>query len=151
MKLIAVGRMKDKSEQALVARYLKRLRPKLDIVELADGRGSPDEIKRREAQAILAACPDQAFLVALDEAGRAFDSLAFSAAIADWSALGRPLCFVIGGAEGLDASVIQRADAKLTFGTLTWPHMLVRIRLVEQIYRAQAIAAGHPYHRAGRP
>ncbi len=61
MKLIAVGRMKDKSEQALVARYLKRLRPKLDIVELADGRGSPDEIKRREAQAILAACPDQLF------------------------------------------------------------------------------------------
>ncbi|MFT9060488.1 MAG: 23S rRNA (pseudouridine(1915)-N(3))-methyltransferase RlmH, partial [Acetobacter orientalis] len=55
------------------------------------------------------------------------------------------------GAEGLDASVVSRADATLSFGTLTWPHMLVRIMLVEQIYRAQAIAAGHPYHRSGRP
>lgn len=151
MRLVAVGRMKDKAELALVERYLKRLRPRLDIVELADGRGSPDEIKRREAQAILAACPPQAFLIVLDEAGRAFSSPAFSGALADWSALGRPLCFVIGGAEGLDAAVIDRSDAKLSFGTLTWPHMLVRIMLVEQIYRAQAIAAGHPYHRSGRP
>lgn len=151
MRLVAVGRMKDKAELALVERYLKRLRPRLDIVELADGRGSPDEIKRREAQAILAACPPQAFLIVLDEAGRSFSSPAFSEAMAEWSALGRPLCFVIGGAEGLDAAVIERSDAKLSFGTLTWPHMLVRIMLVEQIYRAQAIAAGHPYHRSGRP
>ncbi|MCG0995616.1 23S rRNA (pseudouridine(1915)-N(3))-methyltransferase RlmH [Acetobacter indonesiensis] len=151
MRLVAVGRMKDKAELALVDRYLKRLRPRLEIVELADGRGSPDEIKRREAQAILAACPQQAFLIVLDEAGQTLTSPAFSAAIADWSALGRPLCFVIGGAEGLDASIIERADAKLSFGTLTWPHMLVRIMLSEQIYRAQAIAAGHPYHRSGRP
>ncbi|OUI97125.1 50S rRNA methyltransferase [Acetobacter indonesiensis] len=151
MRLVAVGRMKDKAELALVDRYLKRLRPRLEIVELADGRGNPDEIKRREAQAILAACPQQAFLIVLDEAGQTLTSLAFSAAIADWSALGRPVCFVIGGAEGLDASIIERADAKLSFGTLTWPHMLVRIMLSEQIYRAQAIAAGHPYHRSGRP
>ncbi|MFT9400075.1 23S rRNA (pseudouridine(1915)-N(3))-methyltransferase RlmH [Acetobacter sp.] len=151
MKLVAVGRMKDKAEVALVERYLKRLRPKLDIVELPDGRGSPDEIKRREGQAILAACPPQAFIVVLDEAGKSWSSVELSNAIADWSALGRTLCFVIGGAEGLDAAVVARSDAALSFGSLTWPHMLVRIMLVEQIYRAQAIAAGHPYHRAGRP
>jgi 23S rRNA (pseudouridine1915-N3)-methyltransferase len=68
-----------------------------------------------------------------------------------WMADGRTPCFVIGGAEGLDASVLRRADATLSFGALTWPHMLVRIMLVEQIYRAQAILAGHPYHRSGRP
>lgn len=151
MKLIAVGRMKDRAEVALVERYLKRLRPKLDVVELADGRGSPDEIKRKEGQAIVAACPAQAFVVVLDEAGRNFSSVDFSQNLAQWSALGRIPCFIIGGAEGLDASVVSRADATLSFGTLTWPHMLVRIMLVEQIYRAQAIAAGHPYHRSGRP
>lgn len=151
MKLIAVGRMKDKSETALVERYLKRLRPKLDVIELADGRGSPDEIKRREGQAILAALPQQAFVVVLDEAGQNLSSFDFSEKLTDWSSLGRTPCFIIGGAEGLDASVVNRADAALSFGTLTWPHMLVRIMLVEQVYRAQAIAAGHPYHRAGRP
>lgn len=151
MRLVAVGRMKDKSERALVERYLKRLRPALDIVELPDGRGSPDEIKRREAQAILAACPAQSFVVALDEGGRTYSSVAFATTMQTWQATGRTPCFVIGGAEGLDASVLQRAGATLSFGTLTWPHMLVRIMLVEQIYRAQAIAAGHPYHRAGRP
>ena len=60
-------------------------------------------------------------------------------------------CLGSGGAEGLEASVLARADARLSLGQLTWPHMLVRIMLVEQIYRAQAIAGGHPYHRSGRP
>jgi 23S rRNA (pseudouridine1915-N3)-methyltransferase len=68
-----------------------------------------------------------------------------------WTQTGRKLAFVIGGAEGLDAAVIARADATLSLGRLTWPHLLVRPMLAEQIYRAQMIAAGHPYHRAGRP
>ena len=66
-------------------------------------------------------------------------------------AAGRPVCFVIGGAEGLNAPVIARADYVLSLGRLTWPHFLARVMLAEQIYRARAIAAGHPYHRAGRP
>jgi 23S rRNA (pseudouridine1915-N3)-methyltransferase len=143
--------MKDKAELALVERYRKRLRPALDIVELPDGRGSPDEIKRREAQAILAACPANSFVLALDEGGQSWGSPALASAMQGWMADARPPCFVIGGAEGLDASVLHRADAALSLGALTWPHMLVRIMLVEQIYRAQAIMAGHPYHRSGRP
>ncbi|MFT8884893.1 MAG: 23S rRNA (pseudouridine(1915)-N(3))-methyltransferase RlmH [Acetobacter papayae] len=151
MRLVAVGRMKDKAELALVDRYRKRLRPALDIVELPDGRGSAEEIKRREAQAILAACPANSFVLALDEDGQSWGSPALASAMQGWMTDGRQPCFVIGGAEGLDASVLRRADATLSLGALTWPHMLVRIMLVEQIYRAQAILAGHPYHRSGRP
>ncbi|MFT8368123.1 23S rRNA (pseudouridine(1915)-N(3))-methyltransferase RlmH [Acetobacter papayae] len=151
MRLVAVGRMKDKAELALVDRYRKRLRPALDIVELPDGRGSAEEIKRREAQAILAACPANSFVLALDEGGQSWGSPALASAMQGWMTDGRQPCFVIGGAEGLDASVLRRADATLSLGALTWPHMLVRIMLVEQIYRAQAILAGHPYHRSGRP
>lgn len=151
MRLVAVGRMKDAHERALVARYTKRLSPPLAITELPDGRGSPGEIKRREGEALLAAVPDRAFLVVLDQDGKTLSSEDFSAILSGWLESGRPLCFVIGGAEGLDAPVVARADAKLSFGSLTWPHMLVRIMLVEQLYRARAIAAGHPYHRAGRP
>ncbi|MBO1326539.1 23S rRNA (pseudouridine(1915)-N(3))-methyltransferase RlmH [Acetobacter sp. TBRC 12305] len=151
MRLVAIGRMKDKAELALVERYLKRLRPRLEIVELADGRGSPEEIKRREAQAILAAIPAQSFVIALDQDGQAHDSVAFAHAMQDWMAAGRAPCFIIGGAEGLDGAILDRADAAMSLGAMTWPHMLVRIMLVEQVYRAQAIVAGHPYHRAGRP
>jgi len=64
---------------------------------------------------------------------------------------GRPIHFLIGGAEGLDSSVIERADAVLSLGALTWPHMLVRTMIAEQIFRAQAINTGHPYHRDTRP
>ena len=151
MRLVAVGRMKEKAELALVDRYRKRLRPALDIVELPDGRGSAEEIKRREAQAILAACPANSFVLALDEGGQSWGSPALASAMQGWMTDGRQPCFVVGGAAGLDASVLGRADATLSRGALTWPHMLVRIMLVEQIYRAQAILAGHPYHRSGRP
>jgi 23S rRNA (pseudouridine1915-N3)-methyltransferase len=89
--------------------------------------------------------------VALDLGGRTPTSEAFAALLTTWLDQPRPLCFLIGGAEGLDASVLARADYTLSFGTLTWPHQLVRVLLAEQLYRARAIAAGHPYHRAGRP
>lgn len=143
--------MKDAHDRALTDRYLRRLRPSVSITELPDGRGSPAEIKRREGEAILAALPDRAFVVVLDMDGRTPDSETFSAMLTSWQDAGRTACFVIGGAEGLDRPVIERSDARISFGSLTWPHMLVRIMLTEQLYRAQAIAAGHPYHRAGRP
>jgi 23S rRNA (pseudouridine1915-N3)-methyltransferase len=135
----------------LVDRYLKRLRPTPRLIEIADGTGSPVEIKRREATSLLAALPARSFVVALDLAGAAPDTDALVRLLAQWREAGRALAFVIGGAEGLDASVLARADATLSLGRLTWPHMLVRVMLVEQLYRAQAIASGHPYHRSGRP
>lgn len=151
MRIIAIGRSRDGPEAALVERYIERIRPSLSVTELPDGKGAPAEIKRRESAALLAALPDPAFVIALDLEGEMLDSGTFATRLELWLGLARPLRFLIGGAEGLDQSVVTRADFKLSLGRLTWPHLLARAMLVEQIYRARAIASGHPYHRAGRP
>ncbi|QHI94951.1 23S rRNA (pseudouridine(1915)-N(3))-methyltransferase RlmH [Aristophania vespae] len=151
MKLIAVGRLKDGAERDLLTRYQKRLRPKLDLVEVPQAKGAALEQKRREADSLLAACPDNAFIVALDEGGRNLSSTEFAANLQNWTVSGKEICFLIGGAEGLDSAVTHRADLLISFGSMTWPHMLVRVLLAEQIFRAQCINNGHPYHRAGRP
>ena len=151
MRLIAVGRQREGPELALFARYQARLRPPLVLTEIAEARGTPAEIKRREAAALLGAVPKEAFAVALDSGGEAPDTALFAALIERWLGLGRPVCFLVGGAEGLESSVIARADYVLSLGPLTWPHLLVRGLLAEQLYRVRSIAAGHPYHRAGRP
>ncbi|WP_234730483.1 23S rRNA (pseudouridine(1915)-N(3))-methyltransferase RlmH [Acidocella facilis] len=152
MRLLAIGKAPSKApEMELFARYAKRIRPAMGLVEFADGQGAPAEIKRREGDAILAALKPDEFLIALDMGGAAPDSPGLAKLLAGWLERSKKLTFVIGGAEGLDAPVIARAGAKLSLGTLTWPHMLVRPMLAEQIYRAQSILAGHPYHRAGRP
>ncbi len=151
MRLIAVGRLRPGPEAELFARYNARLRPALTVTEVAEGRGAAAEMKRREAEALLAALPPAAFAIALDEGGATPDSAALSAMLERWLGLSRPVCFLIGGAEGLDAPVLARADAALSLGRLTWPHMLVRVLLAEQLFRARAIASGHPYHRSGRP
>jgi 23S rRNA (pseudouridine1915-N3)-methyltransferase len=151
MRLIAVGRQRDGPEATLLARYQARLRPALVVTEIQEARGAPAEIKRREAVALLAALPEAAFAVALDSGGEALDSARLATLLERWLGLGRPLCFLIGGAEGLDAAVLARADFSLSLGKLTWPHLLVRAMLAEQLYRARSIATGHPYHRAGRP
>jgi 23S rRNA (pseudouridine1915-N3)-methyltransferase len=121
------------------------------VVEIAEARGSAREKQRREAASLLAALPAGAFVVALDLGGKAPDSETFAALLSRWLDAGRAVAFVIGGAEGLDASVIARADYVLSLGRLTWPHLLVRVMLAEQLFRGRAIAAGHPYHRGGRP
>jgi 23S rRNA (pseudouridine1915-N3)-methyltransferase len=151
MNLIAIGRLRDGPELALFDRYNTRLRPRLTVTELSEERGAPAVVKRKESAALLAALPRGAFVVPLDLGGYALDSETFAERLIQWAGLSRPVCFVIGGAEGLDASVIARSDYALSLGAMTWPHFLVRALLAEQLYRAQAIAQGHPYHRAGRP
>jgi len=148
MRVIAIGRARDTPEAALFARYAARLRPALTLSELPEGRGAPAEVKRREGEALLAALPPDAFAVALDRTGAAAESAALAALLERWLGMGRTLCFLIGGAEGLDAPVLRRADHVLSFGTMTWPHMLARVMLAEQLYRARSIVSGHPYHRA---
>lgn len=151
LQVIAIGRLRDEPEAALFARYAGRMRPKLGLTELAEARGAPAEVKRREGAALLAALPAGAFAIVLDQGGETPDSARLAKQLERWLGLGRAVCFLIGGAEGHDAPVLARADHVLSFGAMTWPHFLVRAMLAEQLYRAQAIAAGHPYHRAGRP
>ncbi|MBV8915933.1 MAG: 23S rRNA (pseudouridine(1915)-N(3))-methyltransferase RlmH [Acetobacteraceae bacterium] len=151
MRLIAVGKLRAGPERALFDRYNARLRPALGVIELPEGIGAPLAVKRKEGAALLAALPSSAFAVALDVAGAAPGSEGLAASLACWRAQPRPLCFVIGGAEGLDGAVVARADHLLSLGPMTWPHMLVRVLLAEQLYRAQSILSGHPYHRPGRP
>ncbi len=151
MRLLAIGRQRQTPEAALFERYAVRIKPRLLVQEFNDGTGSPVEIKRKEAAALLGAITALDFVVALDGDGVAPDSLGLAALLTKWREDGSKICFVIGGAEGLDGRVIARADAILSLGRLTWPHLLVRPMLAEQIYRAQMIGLGHPYHRAGRP
>jgi 23S rRNA (pseudouridine1915-N3)-methyltransferase len=151
MRLFAIGRLRAGPELDLFERYRARIRPKLELTELPEARGSAAEMQLREGAALLAALPAKARLVALDLGAKPQTSETFAAALDLWLQDARPVCFVIGGAEGLHADVLARAGHKLGFGALTWPHMLARVMLAEQIFRARAITAGHPYHRGARP
>lgn len=150
-RLLTIGRFKSGAEGALFAQYNARLRPPLDLTELPEATGSPAEARRREGAALLAALPANALLVALDLGASAPTSEALAALTTRWEEAARPIAFAIGGAEGLDAAVTQRAEHRLSLGPLTWPHLLVRALLAEQLFRAQCINANHPYHRGWRP
>jgi len=105
-------------------------------------------LKAREAALILGALPARARLIALDERGAMWSSRGLADRLAAWRDQGMAeLAFAIGGADGLGPGVLDRADAILSLGPMTWPHLLVRSLLLEQLYRAQQILAGHPYHR----
>jgi 23S rRNA (pseudouridine1915-N3)-methyltransferase len=119
------------------------------IVELeVRQRLSAAALKAREAELILAALPARSLLVALDPRGEMWSSRTFADRLSHWRDRGAPdLAFAIGGAEGLGAAILDRAAATMSLGPMTWPHFLVRGMLLEQLYRAQQILAGHPYHR----
>lgn len=143
--------MRNKAELELFNRYVKRIRPRLNLIELNEVNASLEEAKLKESQNLLKAVPDKSVIISLDEGGKNYGSHMFAQKLQGWVELSRPISFLIGGAEGLHRQVIERSDLVLSLGALTWPHMLVRILLAEQIYRAQAILQGHPYHREGRP
>ncbi len=136
---MAVGRFRPGVEADLFAHYNARIRPAITVTEVVEKGG-----RRQEGEAILAALAGAGCVVALDPRGRPLDSVMFADALQGW---GR-VHFVIGGADGLDEAVLQRSDTTLSLGPMTWPHLLVRGMLAEQVFRARAIVAGHPYHRA---
>lgn len=156
--VVAVGRLKQGPERALAAWYCERAAAVgrtlgLRGVEVIEIRESPahDAERRRleESRALAAAIPERAIVAALDARGENLDSAALAGLLRDWRGQDRPAaCFIIGGADGLASSLFERAKLRLAFGTATWPHQLVRIMLLEQLYRAGTILAGHPYHRA---
>ncbi len=153
MTLIAVGRMKPGPLRDLYDHYAGRLGHgpfgALALKEVEERRRlSPDSLKRREAELLLGAVPRGARLVALDSRGKALSSADFAALLGRWRDAGiAEVAFVIGGAEGLNGKVREAAALVLSLGPMTWPHLLARALLAEQLYRAQAILTGHPYHR----
>ncbi len=145
--VLAVGRCRDPALRALLDRYLARLAGTVEIREL-EARGEPARRRAAEARAILDAVPVGVPLVALDERGELLTSAELAARLARLCAEGgRTLAFAIGGADGLEPAVRERARLVLALGRLTFPHELARLLLVEQLYRAHTILTGHPYHR----
>ena len=154
--IAAIGRLKRGPEQELGERYRERavnsgrgigLRS-LEIIEIAESRAR--EAQRRmleESIALANIIPKGAATVLLDPRGEPVDSNAFAGQLRVWNDAARDTVFVIGGPDGLAAMLTDQATLRLAFGTLTWPHQLVRIMLLEQIYRATTILVGHPYHR----
>ncbi|MBP2551278.1 23S rRNA (pseudouridine1915-N3)-methyltransferase [Neorhizobium galegae] len=155
--LFAVGRLKTGPEKELASRYLDRFAkagPAVSlelsrVVEVNESRASSAETrKREEAQLLEKSLGDGAILVLLDERGKALDSPAFANLLGRYRDQGkRELLLAIGGADGLDPALYERADAIVNLGSMTWPHQLVRILIAEQLYRAVTILSGHPYHR----
>jgi len=152
----AIGRLKG-PETELCERYRKRaaqtgrnigLRD-IDIIEIRESRA--DDAKKRmleESIALANVIPQGAALSLLDAKGESLPSPAFAAQLARWRSADRPAAvFMIGGADGLAPSLSEKADLRLSFGAVTWPHQLARVMLLEQLYRATTILSGHPYHR----
>ncbi len=145
----AVSRARTGPEAELYAQFAARLTWPVTLREVVEKRPLPAaELKNREAELLLAAPADDARVVALDPRGRAVDSRQFAETLRRWRDQGvREVAFLIGGAEGHGDAVLERADLTLSLGPMTWPHLLVRAMLAEQLYRAQSILGGHPYHR----
>jgi 23S rRNA (pseudouridine1915-N3)-methyltransferase len=156
--IAAVGRLKQGPERELAAEYRKRAEQvgrafglrDIEIVEIRESKAADAERRRvEESIAIANVIPERAVVVILDQRGSSLDSAALAGALREWRAEDRPAaCFIIGGADGLAASLQAKAKLRLAFGAATWPHQLVRVMLLEQLYRAGTILAGHPYHRA---
>jgi 23S rRNA (pseudouridine1915-N3)-methyltransferase len=139
---------KASPERDLYEHFAKRITFALELREIEEKKKlKPAALKVREAELLLAQVPDGAVLIALHEGGKTLSSKAFAAKLGIWRDQARDVAFLIGGADGLDEAVRKRADLILGLGAMTWPHLLVRGMLAEQIYRAQCILSGHPYHR----
>ncbi len=150
--ICAVGRLRQGPERVLVEDYLQRF----DRAGRALGLGPAQvaEVDNRkgggmagEAALLSRTIPEGAALCVLDERGETPDSPGFARWLADWRDGGRDLAFVIGGADGVDPALRAQAGRLLSFGPMVWPHLLVRVMLAEQLYRAATILAGAPYHR----
>jgi 23S rRNA (pseudouridine1915-N3)-methyltransferase len=148
--IAAVGRLRDAPSRALFDEYAGRITIPLSVREVELKRQMPAaEAKAEEARLLLDGVAQGAVVVALDERGADWSSAELARRIGRWRDDGiSEIAFLIGGADGLGQAVLERAQATIAFGRMTWPHRLARVMLAEQLYRAQQILAGHPYHRA---
>jgi 23S rRNA (pseudouridine1915-N3)-methyltransferase len=153
----AIGRLKQGPERELAERYRKRAADAgrsagvtaVDIIEIKESRAG-DAARRmlEESIAIANIIPDDGVIVILDPRGESMSSSAFAGRLQGWRSENRPaIAFIIGGPDGLAPSLREKSPMAIAFGAATWPHQLARIMLLEQIYRAITLLAGHPYHR----
>lgn len=153
IRVIAVGKLKERFWREAADEYLKRLQPYADVrvIEVADrdpGRGGEVRARADEGADVLRAVPEASRVIALDIGGTGMTSEEFSAHLAELALNGQSaVTFIIGGSHGLDDSVYARADERLSFGRMTLPHNLARVVLLEQVYRAFRIMRGEPYHK----
>ncbi|MEN6395665.1 MAG: 23S rRNA (pseudouridine(1915)-N(3))-methyltransferase RlmH [Methanoregula sp.] len=157
VRIIAVGKIKERFLTEGIAEYEKRLTPyvKLTIVEVADEKrgvhassGQEQVIKDREGERILAAIPEGAYVVALDVRGKEMSSEALASRLHEWQLAGmNSIVMIIGGDLGLSEAVLARADLRLSISSMTFTHQMVRMILLEQVYRACRINSGEPYHK----
>ena len=154
LTVIAVGALRSAPCKELCELYSGRLRAgqplgPLSFKDVAERKATtPDKQKEEDGSRLLAAVPPGARTVVLDERGKSSDSRSFAATLGRWRDEGlRDAAFLIGGAEGHSADLRGKADLLLSFGTMTWPHDLARAMIAEQLYRANCILSGHPYHR----
>jgi 23S rRNA (pseudouridine1915-N3)-methyltransferase len=145
----SVGRWKRGALPELFQDYRKRLSWPLELVEVTARKPlEGDPLKAHEADLLRACVPQQAATIALDAGGKALSSERFADTLGRFEDDGvGELAFLIGGSDGLDRELVKGADLALSLGPMTWPHLLVRVLLAEQLYRAQAIRQGHPYHK----
>lgn len=154
--IICIGRLKAGPETELVQRYKSRFNDQgrglgfspLDMVELPESRARrPDDRKQEECVTLLAALEQKSVRIVLDERGKALTTEHFARLLNGWRDNGQNLSCVIGGADGLSESIRASADLVLSFGALTIPHQIVRVLLIEQLYRVTTLLSNHPYHR----
>jgi 23S rRNA (pseudouridine1915-N3)-methyltransferase len=149
--IIAIGKFDNNPHKQVFETYIKRMKWKVELKELELKNLhnlSIEKIKTGEGELILKAIKPNSTLILLDENGKQFSSKNFSKLIADFALYGNPnLTFVIGGANGLSSQLLKRSDLKISIGLMTFPHMMVRAILAEQLYRAESIISNHPYHK----
>lgn len=156
MALVCMGRLKEKYWRDAAAEYEKRLSHfgKWETIELPDlsepAHSSPaieEQIRKKEGEAILTKIRDGDVVICLCIEGRQMDSMQLSEKLTELTDTGRRVVFVIGGSLGLSGDVVRRAQLKLSFSPMTFPHQLARVMLLEQVYRGMKIAAGERYHK----
>ncbi|WP_416334908.1 23S rRNA (pseudouridine(1915)-N(3))-methyltransferase RlmH [Anaerococcus sp. DFU013_CI05] len=158
IKIIAVGKIKEKFYKEAIDEYLKRMQAynKIEIIEVNDEQAPEslsdkeiEQVKEKEGERILGKIDDGDYVVSLEILGKQLDSIGFANFIENEmrEGFGRNLVFVIGGSNGLSKEVSNRSNYKLSFSKMTFPHQLMRVVLLEQIYRGFRIINGHPYHK----
>ncbi len=155
-RILCVGKLTERHFKDGVAEYQKRMQGYggVEIVEVKDVRAperlsekEEEQVKKKEGEALLQKLRDDEFLVLLDIGGKAMSSEELARQVGHWKQEGRDLAFIIGGSLGVSEEVRRRADVRLSFSPMTFPHQLMRVILLEQLYRAHRILENHPYHK----